>query len=178
MTTEPQSTYTIHPVQNLDFWRVPILAALTEIREKTEGRYSGEQIFDTFRDKVNRPDVFALWMVVEAGENGPLESVVALVTLDLWVDECYKPFTFISRVWGKAGVWERNLLQMVMPKIEEWGRERTPARQKPRFMLMGGRVSRCQHGDKRETAALMYEREGKRFGFVRRETIFEKELQR
>jgi len=168
MIAEP--LYTIHPVQNLDFWQAPVLKALGELQRKTDGRYSPEQIFDT----VNRNDIFALWVVVETGEKGLLDSVVGVLTLDLWVDECYQPFTFISRVWGKSGVWARNLLQLVMPKIEYWAKERTPKGQKPRLMAMAGRTSRHREG--REHVAELSERIGKQMGWTRRETIFEKEL--
>ena len=169
-------TYQIYPVdkKNLDFWKEPVLAALEVIRKRTEGRYTAERIFESFRTKT--PENFALWLVLEQDEadKGPLQRVVGLVTLDLWVDECNEPFTFISRVWGKPGVWERNLLQMVMPKIEEWATDKTPEGRKPRLMAMAGRTSR--HSGGREHVAEVSERIGARMGWTRKETIFEKEL--
>lgn len=168
-------TYSIYPVEHLDFWRKPILHALEQIRTRTEGRYTSERIFESFRTKIENPDVFALWLcLAEEDDRSPLQRVVALVTLDLWVDECNEPFTFISRVWGKPGIWERKLLQMVMPKIEEWATDRTAVGKVIRVMAMAGRVSR--HKDARERVAQASERVGLPMGWKRKETIFEREL--
>lgn len=171
-TTLP--TYSVLEPKDLDFWKAPILSALEEIRKRTDGRYTSDRIFDSFRTKTH--ENFALWLVLEQDESdrSPVDRVVALVTLDLWVDECLEPFTFISRVWGKPGVWERNLLQMVMPKIEEWTTDRTESGKRPRLMAMAGR-SNLRWG-KREQVAQASERIGKTMGWTRKETIFEKEL--
>lgn len=176
MTESPtEQAYSIFPVEYLDFWKLPIIAALDKIHERTEARYTSERIFETFRGKIERTDIFALWLVLqEEDDRSPLHRVVGLVTLDIWTDECGQPFTFISRVWGKPGVWERNLLQMVMPKIEEWATEKTPVGILIRLMAMAGRVSKNK--DARELVAQASERVGLPMGWKRRETIFEKEL--
>lgn len=175
-------------------WRKPIMEALTEIGNRSGGRYSPGTLYGYITGTLMSPQNvfeiggkklsgFDMWLCLDndmmrEGAD-PEQCVCGLSTLGLTPDDCGNPIAFISYGWIKPG-YSGDPFDAWLPIAEAWARER-----KCRALLsMTERSSAAKASERlrfenlqaRLRGLIAYYKWIHKRGFVMRETTFWKEL--
>jgi len=150
----------IYEPDNLNIWKPSVMKALTEITDRVNSRYTAEQIYHSILQKTKDKYLFALWLCVDTLRlRETHKSVVGMMALELAPDEMGEPVVCILYGWIEKG-YRTKPFTLALPKIEAWAKTRNSNR----IQSMTDRNSKS------------YERWIGRYGFNRRETIYEKSL--
>jgi hypothetical protein len=108
-------------ILDADRVREPVLLALKEIGERSNGRYPPEQVLCAIRIAIQDQANHALWLVTDEDAGG---QVVGLTTIERLPDEVGNPIAVASRGWARKTHTKAKLLAYTLPKIEAWARQR------------------------------------------------------
>lgn len=172
-----------YQVKNLDPIQSVVLLALTEIGERSGGRYSPQAVFERLKWELANDLGVAVWVGVDeakrANGSGLNDSICGVMTLMICPDELGTAIAVISRGWIRKG-YGGLPFDLAMPLVEAW------ARQKKAIKLVSmtersslGRASDrldLKHFRARMNGLAAYARWIGQRGFRQRETIFEKVL--
>jgi hypothetical protein len=165
-------------------FRESILTALPAIDARSGGRYDPEAVYDRMRTHyLPNTAEFALLLAVDkdmlAKKKSHNTAVCGLTALFKQYDFMGAPFTFIGMGWIKPGYNGRPFVE-ALPHIEDWARQRGSTKlvsmtERASLSASEMRLSQEQYAARLKGLAA-YCRWIGRYGFVQRESTFEKVL--